>query len=178
MAGVVRVGVGVIVRDPKGHKVRGVMRVDVICHWSVDLSPVCKVFAGIRRGSHGEGTLALPGGHLEMYETFSECAIRETLEETGLEIQNLQFGHLTNDPMQQEGKHYVTIYMMAECKNADARPTNLEPHKCSGWDSFSWEELKKLSTDQDGSKPKLFGPLLNLVRDEPKAVVDFVNKSA
>ena len=91
----------------------------------------------------------------------------------------MQFGHITNDPMQSEGKHYVTISMLAECKNAEARPTNLEPDKCSGWDSFSWEELKELSTNQENSsKPKLFGPLLNLVRDEPKLIVDFVNKSA
>ena len=31
------------------------------------LHSLSKIFAGLRKNSHGEGTLALPGGHLEMY---------------------------------------------------------------------------------------------------------------
>ena len=44
-----------------------------------------------------------------------KCAVREVLEETGLCINNVQFGHVTNDIMKEQGKHYVTIFMMAEC---------------------------------------------------------------
>lgn len=44
-----------------------------------------------------------------------QCAVREVLEETGLCIHNVQFGHVTNDIMKDQGKHYVTIFMMAEC---------------------------------------------------------------
>ncbi|SPO26619.1 uncharacterized protein UTRI_03910_B [Ustilago trichophora] len=56
-----RVGVAVYVINEKGH-----------------------VLVGKRTGSHGAGTLALPGGHLELHESFQECAAREVLEETGL----------------------------------------------------------------------------------------------
>lgn len=168
----VRVGVGVLILDPKDPS---------------------KVFAGLRKNSHGHGTLALPGGHLEMYETWEQCAVRETLEETGLHITNVRFGHVTNDPMQDLGKHYVTIFMMGECVCADARPENLEPEKCSGWDSYGWDELcqfasrsgdgKKDSSasssdgeeGKDDSSPILFGPLLKLVEEAPQIVLDFLN---
>ena len=56
-----RVGVAVFVINEKGH-----------------------ILVGKRTGSHGAGTLALPGGHLELHESFHECAARETYEETGL----------------------------------------------------------------------------------------------
>lgn len=143
-----------------------------------------QVFAGLRRNSHGDGTLALPGGHLEMYETWEECARREVLEETGLAIRNLRFGHVTNDPMEDQGKHYVTIFMMGECVCQDTRPQNLEPHKCHGWDSYGWEELCRFaeaaasSAGREGKKddsPILFGPLLKLVEESPELVLDFIN---
>lgn len=108
---VVRVGVGVLVKDPRD---------------------ACKVFCGIRKNSHGAGSLALPGGHLEMYETWEQCARREVEEECGLILDKVQFAHVTNDPMPNEGKHYVTIFVMAECQNQDPKqaPRTLEPHKC------------------------------------------------
>jgi ADP-ribose pyrophosphatase YjhB (NUDIX family) len=159
--------------------------------------------------------LALPGGHLEMYESWEQCAIRETKEETGLHIGNVRFGHVTNDIMKEIGKHYVTIFMMGEVttaedaendhgdgagvnvvRNAQLRPMNLEPHKCDGWDSYSWEELcrfasfSKNATDRpdhtengacerEGNEGRilLFGPLLKLVQEAPSNVVDFITNT-
>ncbi|KAL9931968.1 hypothetical protein V8E36_009029 [Tilletia maclaganii] len=37
-------------------------------------------------GSLGANTIALPGGHLELHESFEDCAVRETFEETGIEL--------------------------------------------------------------------------------------------
>ena len=158
-----------------------------------------QVFAGIRMNSHGDGTLALPGGHLEMHESWEMCAMREAMEETGLALRNVIFGHVTNDIMMEEGRHYVTIFMMAECADDDAVPRNLEPRKCGGWRSYSWEELREyagagrrgggraggLEDDDDderggegGRGPALFGPLSKLVEDSPRNVLDFINKSS
>lgn len=59
-----RVGVAVFVLNEKGH-----------------------VLVGKRTGSHGAGTLALPGGHLELHESFQDCAAREVYQETGLMLE-------------------------------------------------------------------------------------------
>ena len=41
------------------------------------------VLVGRRVGSHGAGTLALPGGHLQSGEEWDACGKREVEEETG-----------------------------------------------------------------------------------------------
>lgn len=51
-----------------------------------------------------------PGGHLEYGESFAECAKREVLEETGLEVGEIKFLVATNDVFG-EGKHYVTVFV-------------------------------------------------------------------
>ena len=42
-----------------------------------------KVLLGKRKGSHGEGLWALPGGHVEEYEDYWETCAREVEEEVG-----------------------------------------------------------------------------------------------
>jgi len=49
--------------------------------------PAGRVLVGVRRGVAGAGTLALPGGHLELGESLAAAAARETEEETGIVIQ-------------------------------------------------------------------------------------------
>ena len=46
--------------------------------------PGC-ILLGLRRGSTGEGTWALPGGHVEFGEELEDTAMREVLEETGMQ---------------------------------------------------------------------------------------------
>lgn len=130
-----------------------------------------RIYCGIRKGSHGAGSLALPGGHLEMYESWSGCARREIHEEMGISIDNVEFCHATNDIMLSEHKHYVTVFMKSTC-TPGATPRNMEPEKCQGWKAYSWQELKDIH-EQDGSK--LFGPLAKLVEEEPQSVVDFLS---
>ena len=56
-----------------------------------------RVLLGKRKGAHGAGTWAFPGGHLAFGESFEACAHREVMEETGLSICDLKMGPYTND---------------------------------------------------------------------------------
>jgi 8-oxo-dGTP diphosphatase len=146
-------------------RIRSTVRVGVgvlVCQGS-------KIFAGVRKGSHGSDTLALPGGHLEMYESFEQCAIREVQEELDLPLRHVQYGHVCNNPMPDDEKHYVTIFMMGRV-DPDAIPKNAEPEKCEGWDLYDWNELQAMV----GSR-KLFSPLESLVRDAPVGVLNYLN---
>ena len=94
---------------------------------------------GHRAGAHGAGTWAPPGGHLEFGETVAQCALREVLEETGLEVGSLRQGPYTSDFFASAGKHYVTLFIVARWVSGE--PKVLEPTKCLGWHWFRWSEL-------------------------------------
>lgn len=98
-----------------------------------------KILLGKRKNAHGEGEYAWPGGHLEYMEGFEQCAKRETLEETGMEIENVRFLRLLNFK-DYAPKHYVDILLVADWKSGE--PQVLEPHKCEGWD---WYDIDNLS---------------------------------
>jgi 8-oxo-dGTP diphosphatase len=121
-----------------------------------------KVLVGRRKGSHAAGLISFPGGHLDFGETWQECAFRELKEECGstfqvalvpmlTEVPNDHVtGHgrihydwfVTNDILKEEGKHYITIFLVAEWVKGE--PVNMEPNKCEGWEWFTFEELKAL----------------------------------
>jgi len=110
------------------------------------------ILLGRRKGSHGAGTWALPGGHLEFGESVEDCARRELAEETGLRLKLVMPGPYTNDVMPADGKHYVTVYVQARVEPGE--PRTLEPEKCEGWAWFKWSELPE----------NLFLPLRNLLK--------------
>ena len=72
-----------------------------------------------RQRSHGAGSWSTPGGHLDFGETLEACAIRETAEETGIQVAEPQFVAITNDLFATDGKHYITIWMHAEADGGD-----------------------------------------------------------
>jgi ADP-ribose pyrophosphatase YjhB (NUDIX family) len=110
-----------------------------------------QVLLGQRQGAHGAGTWAAPGGHLQFGESFADCARREVAEETGLHLLRTQAGPCTNDVMADEGRHYVTVFVVAQAAQGDVQL--MEPDKCSGWQWFDWQALPQ----------PLFLPLQHLV---------------
>jgi 8-oxo-dGTP diphosphatase len=97
-----------------------------------------KVLMGKRKNAHGDGEYAWPGGHMEYMESFEECAKRETLEETGIEIGNVRLLRLMNLKAYPP-KHYVDIALVADWKSGE--PKICEPEKIEGWD---WYDLNNL----------------------------------
>ena len=73
-----------------------------------------------------------PGGHLDFGESPAECAARETAEEAGLPVTNIEFVAITNDVLPDTGSHYVTIWMRAD---ADGTPVvgDREEIAAAGW---------------------------------------------
>src|SRR4051812_30668007 len=72
-----------------------------------------RLLLGKRKGSHGAGEYASPGGHLEHLESFADAAAREVHEETGLKIGALRFLRVLNT-VQYAPRHYVDIAFVAE----------------------------------------------------------------
>ncbi len=99
-----------------------------------------KLLLGRRKGSHGEGEYALPGGHLELHETFEECVLRELEEEAGsnIKVKHPQFLCVTN-LRKYAPRHYVDIGMLAEWVSGE--PVVAEPHKNESW---AWYDLENL----------------------------------
>ncbi|MDL2341684.1 MAG: NUDIX domain-containing protein [Patescibacteria group bacterium] len=92
----------------------------------------------LRQRAHGAGDWGLPGGHLEMNESWEDCAVRETQEETGVAITNVRFLAATNDIFGPD-KHYVTIFMLADW--AMGVPKICEPEKCSSVKWFTYSAM-------------------------------------
>lgn len=110
-----------------------------------------KVLLGKRKTSQA-GTWCPPGGKLDMYETPEACALRETLEETGLQVENLRLMTVTNDMTPEDNTHYVTFAFVADCKSGE--PQTIEPEKFDAWEWFEWGKLPE----------PLFGPTRNFVK--------------
>lgn len=109
------------------------------------------VLLGRRRGSHGAGDWAPPGGHLEFGETIAAGAAREVLEETGLVLTATIPGPYTEDVFVDAGRHYLTVFVVARAPVGT--PIVREPTKCDGWAWVPWAALPS----------PLFAPLASLV---------------
>ncbi|KAH7533672.1 hypothetical protein FEM48_Zijuj04G0156400 [Ziziphus jujuba var. spinosa] len=133
-------------------------RVECSCGWGFEGNPYlieggkdideCK--------EHSNGCTQY-GGICQNGESFEECAARELKEETGLDIEKIEFLAVTNNLFLDEVKpsHYVAIFLRAYLRDPLQEPENLEPTKCDGWDWYEWDNLPK----------PLFWPVHKMVKE-------------
>ena len=106
-----------------------------------------EILLGKRRGSHGKGEYAGPGGHLELGETVEECIERELKEEAGPDIRIRNLGFLCFINLRKYlPKHYAHIHMSAEWQAGE--PIIMEPEKNAGW---SWYDIDSLPSPLFGT---------------------------
>ena len=86
-----------------------------------------------------EGTWTFPGGKMDFGEGFEECAKREVLEETGMELKDLKVFCLHNN--KNEHAHFITIGLLA--KDIEQTPKVLEPDEITQWKWFDLDKLPK-----------------------------------
>ena len=97
-----------------------------------------RVLLGTREGAVGNGTWCPPGGHLEMNETMIDCAIRETKEESGIEIANVRFLTALDNIWEAHSSHSVVLFFVADWSAGEPVPQEGEMHS---WQWFEWGKL-------------------------------------
>lgn len=88
---------------------------------------------------HGEGTWTMPGGKLEYGESFEEAGVRETKEETDLNVTDIEVFCMNNDL----NKHaqFVTVGLIAREYNGEVKV--MEPDEIVDWKWFDLDNLPK-----------------------------------
>ena len=116
----IKVGIGVLILDDNkillGHRV----------HKAKDTG-----------GIYEPDSWCLPGGKQDYDETILECAIRETKEETNLDISNLEVFNAMDDI--QPNKHFVTIQVIAHSFSGELKV--MEEDKMDEWKWFDINQL-------------------------------------
>ncbi len=99
-----------------------------------------RVLMAKRKGSHGAGQWAIPGGHIEAGEAIFDAAVREIREEIGIELEDLKFVGVTFDHFPKSGKSYFDYHLTARIKSGT--PKIMEPDKVDS--DWTWFDPKNL----------------------------------
>lgn len=93
-----------------------------------------------------KGTLDLPGGFIDSYETAEEAVVREVKEETGLSVQKVTYLFSLPNIYPYSGLDIHTIDLFFECKvNAEAGVTAMDDVA-----ALYWIPLADIHPDQFG----------------------------
>jgi 8-oxo-dGTP diphosphatase len=78
---------------------------------------------------------------LDFGESPAECAAREALEEAGIVVSNVRFVAITNDVLNDSGKHYLTVWMRGDAEGTDIAINDVDEIAEAGW--FAAEDVPR-----------------------------------
>lgn len=110
------------------------------------------------------GLYGLPGGWLEKYEDWDECASRELKEEVNLDFKRNRFREVDtfNSIHVKEHYHAISLIMYSEIEQHELKDVkNMEPNKCEKWQWVTFPQLRSILH-------KLFYPLKDFLTKHPK----------
>jgi 8-oxo-dGTP diphosphatase len=112
-----------------------------------------KVLIGKRSGKFVP-EYSIPGGHLNVGESFEEGAYREVREETGLIINNLKVIGVSNniETYKKTGKHHISVGLLST--DFEGRPRVMEKDKC---EKYIWCDPKNVPEPHFEASKKVLG---------------------
>ncbi|MCP4335709.1 MAG: NUDIX domain-containing protein [Gammaproteobacteria bacterium] len=113
------------------------MRVN--CAVAVIVTDADRVLFGRRACVNGGFEWQLPGGWLNRGESPRQAARREVVEETGLQLRDMDFVGITSNLFSAQC-HSISLYFEAECVDLGALVV-AEKEKCRDWEWRQWEEV-------------------------------------
>ncbi len=87
---------------------------------------------------------SIPGGRVELFETFEEAVKREVKEETGVEVEVISLLGICDHIIKNEERHWVSPSYL--CKIIEGEPQILEPTKHLDIKWFSLDKLPEKIT--------------------------------
>ncbi len=100
-----------------------------------------QILLGRRKGIYGDGTWALPGGHVKYGERVIDAVCRELKEEIDATVTpaDLELVSVVDSTDHSLGSHYLHITF--ELKDPDFEPRLMEPDECAEWRYFHLQAL-------------------------------------
>lgn len=100
------------------------------------------ILMGKRKGAHRAGHWCVPGGWLDREDPSTDIAIiRETKEETDLEVRRVDPLCWTTEDHPEIGIRTVTLYHVTGPGWWDGDPEVMEPEKCEEWRWVSLSDI-------------------------------------
>lgn len=89
-----------------------------------------EILLGKRKNAYSAGSYGLPGGRIEVNEPMSDSIKREVLEETGIELNYLDYIGVVRE--NQGDYDFIHFVFYSNIDGLD--PKLCEPEKCEGWE--------------------------------------------